>query len=178
MNKPKGLAVPAIRAKITKLGDLGAVINQQKKTQNLLFKPKPLYIDETFKKLNKIAHTSGKDVIIREKFFYLFSRFSKSQKLKSDIIKELINSAKDEEGKFLVRILLNKMRIGLAQNTIIYSLGKAFAITKSEGKDVDEDKLKQNAKTIQELYEYVVESSFKYDQFVQNKSSNLGLKAI
>ena len=70
------------------------------------------------------------------------------------------------------------MRIGLAQNTIIYSLGKAFAITKSEGKDVDEEKLKQNAKTIQELYEYVVESSFKYDQFVQNKSSNLGPKAI
>ena len=80
MNKPKGLAVPAIRAKITKLGDLGAVINQQKKTQNLLFKPKPLYIDETFKKLNKIAHTSGKDVIIKKKcFFFMLFKVAKTQ---------------------------------------------------------------------------------------------------
>ena len=50
---------------------------------------------------------------------------AKSQKWKVDIIKGLLVRAQGQEAKFIIRGLQGKLRIGLAQSTVLISLAKA-----------------------------------------------------
>ena len=107
-----------IKQKYEADGDLGTVaMNAKGKQRTLGFgkKPKPLMAKEVLDVYRKIASITG----------------SQSQKTKVDMIKGLLVRAtqKGNESKYIIRGLQGKLRIGLAQSTVLISL--AHAILKS-----------------------------------------------
>jgi len=98
-------------------GDLGTVAMTAKGKQRTLgfgMKPKPLLAKEVLSVFRQIATTTG----------------SKSQKWKVDKIKGLLVRAQDvAESKYIIRGLQGKLRIGLAQSTVLISLSHAIFLS-------------------------------------------------
>lgn len=100
-----------VKKQYVKLGDLGQVALSSKQGQTMMFsKPKPLTVNHVFTKLKEIATQSGKD----------------SQQKKIGIIKSLLVQCRETESKYLVRSLEGKLRIGLAEKTVLIALSQAF----------------------------------------------------
>jgi DNA ligase-1 len=97
-------------------GDLGIVAEQlvANKKQTALFSEK-LTIEMVYNSFVKIADTSG----------------NRSQDLKFKLIAELLHDSEPLEAKYIVRSLTGKIRLGVADMTIISALAAAFA-TKEE----------------------------------------------
>jgi DNA ligase-1 len=74
-----------------------------------------------FKRFHEIATTKG----------------GKSQTLKEDIIKKMLVSCEGQEAKYLIRALQGKMRIGLAESSVLVALGNSVVLTPSPAKIVD-----------------------------------------
>ncbi|OAY77562.1 DNA ligase 1, partial [Ananas comosus] len=99
------------------LGDLGLVAKESRSSQKVMFKPKPLTISKVLDIFRAIAKESGKD----------------SQDKKRNHIKGLLVAATDCEPQYLIRLLQyidllhlqSKMRIGLAEKTVLVALGQA-----------------------------------------------------
>lgn len=117
-----GRSLADVKKQYNKLGDLGQVALLSKKSQSMMFsKPKPLTTDHVFTKLKGIATSTGKE----------------SQQKKIGIIKALLLQCREEESKFLVRSLEGKLRIGLAEKTVLIGLSNAFC--KWDGSKVNDD---------------------------------------
>lgn len=100
-----------VKKQYVKLGDLGQVALSSKQGQAMMFsKPKPLTVNHVFTKLKDIATQSGKE----------------SQQKKIGIIKSLLVQCRETESKYLVRSLEGKLRIGLAEKTVLIALSQAF----------------------------------------------------
>ncbi|GAA5982650.1 hypothetical protein JCM10908_006733 [Rhodotorula pacifica] len=104
-----GRTLAQVKAEYKKIGDLGEVAFNSRTRQKTLFKSKPLTVKGVFDELKKVAKTSGKD----------------SQGRKVGIIKALLAKCEGEETKFLIRSLEGKLRIGLAEKTVLVSLAHA-----------------------------------------------------
>lgn len=119
-----GRSLAVIKQDQKEIGDLGLVAVKSRSTQPTMFKPKPLTIQGVHKGLMGIATVSGNG----------------AQQRKVDGIKKLLSSAdarsqgrvditKDKggpsEAKFLVRFLEGKLRLGLAERTVLVSLAQA-----------------------------------------------------
>jgi hypothetical protein len=112
-------------------GDLGTVAQHAKGKQRTLgfgMKPKPLAAEDVLSVFRQIAMTSG----------------AQSQKFKVNMIKGLLNRAQKEgtESKYIVRGLQGKLRIGLAQSTVLISLAHAILLSKSQ-EEQETDKAKE-----------------------------------
>lgn len=105
-------------------GDLGTVAQSLKSKQRTLggffaaanpaATKSVLTAEEVLTTYRKIAHTKG----------------NQSQKFKVDSIKRLLVKASDpEETKYIIRGLQGKLRIGLAQSTVLISLAHSLALT-------------------------------------------------
>lgn len=71
---------------------------------------------------------------------------AQSQRWKVDKIKGLLVRAVGNEAKYIIRGLQGRLRIGLAQSTVLISLAHALLITRPKGvKDIDDDRLKRIA---------------------------------
>ena len=69
---------------------------------------------------------------------------SQSQKWKVDKIKSLLVRAKGFEPKYIIRGLQGKLRIGLAQSTVLASLAHAVVLTRPKSvPELDEEKLEE-----------------------------------
>ncbi|GKB13159.1 DNA ligase 1, partial [Tanacetum coccineum] len=82
-------------------------------SQPLMRKPQPLTVSKVFDTFRVIAKESGKD----------------SQDKKKNHIKGLLVSATDCEPQYLIRLLQTKLRIGLAEQTLLTALGHAIFYT-------------------------------------------------
>lgn len=98
------------------LGDLGEIALKSRKNQPTMFKPKPLSINVVFKNLEEIARSTG----------------TASQTKKIGIIKRMLTSCQGNEAKFLVRSLEGKLRIGLAEKSVLTGLAQAFVAWENE----------------------------------------------
>ncbi len=98
-------------------GDLGNVAKTFKSKQRTLafgMKPKALTAHQVLKTFREIANIVG----------------SQSQKLKVNLIQKMLVAAQDPaETKYIIRGLQGKLRIGLAQSTVLISLAHALAFT-------------------------------------------------
>jgi len=117
-----------IKKKYESEGDLGKVaMNAKGKQRTLGFgvKPKPLMVSEVLSVFRQIATTSG----------------ALSQKWKVDKIKGLLVRTQEvSEAKYIIRGLQGKLRIGLAQSTVLISLSHATLLScRSDGKNSNDD---------------------------------------
>jgi len=101
--KSSGTSKDKIVSKWKKLGDLGLVAEQiiLKKKQNTLFSHK-LTTDKVLKNLKKLPELQGKGTVDK----------------KLSLISELLTSASAIEAKYIIRTLLNDLRIGTGPGTI------------------------------------------------------------
>ncbi|MEM7825877.1 MAG: ATP-dependent DNA ligase [Candidatus Aenigmatarchaeota archaeon] len=118
--KTTGLSSELIEEKFKKTGDLGLVAEDciKSKKQATLF-AKKLTVDFVFKNLQQLALVSGKG----------------SQEKKLKIIAELIASASPKEAKYIVRTILQELRIGVAEGIIRDAIVDAFLLKEGMSKE-------------------------------------------
>jgi len=134
IGEASGTAPNMIKKKYEKEGDLGTVAQTSKGKQKTLVGfgrmagPKRLEAREVLKVFREIATTSG----------------SQSQKWKVDKIKGLLVRAKGLEPKYIIRGLQGKLRIGLAQSTVLVALAHAVTLTRPrEVTPLTEERIKE-----------------------------------
>ncbi|KAK8026521.1 DNA ligase 1 [Apiospora marii] len=147
-----GRSLQVIKQDQKEIGDLGLVAVKSRSTQPTMFKPKALTIRGVHKGLMEIATVSGHG----------------AQGRKVDNIKKLLSAADahstgkidvntdkggPSEAKFIVRFLEGKLRLGLAEKTVLVSIAQAVCIHEAEQKGqvpstADMEKAEQLLKTV------------------------------
>jgi DNA ligase-1 len=106
-----GKSESQIDAVYKKTGDLGLTVEKflGKKSQAALFR-RPLNVDRVYDTFDKIAHAAG----------------SGSVELKTRLLTSLLHDASPLEGKFIARMALGRLRLGVADMTVLDALAIAY----------------------------------------------------
>ncbi|OKL60644.1 hypothetical protein UA08_04055 [Talaromyces atroroseus] len=158
-----GLNAQGLRTLYNKHGDAGDVAFEAKKRQSFtLKKPKPLTIKGVYQSLTKIARSKG----------------SGSQETKQRIVERLLQDTRSaEESRYIVRTLVQHLRIGAVKTTMLIALARAFLFSKPPKAEFATKGMKYLAKLrkdeLAELYlrsEEIVKASYarhpNYDDLV------------
>ncbi|XP_046680026.1 DNA ligase 1 isoform X1 [Homalodisca vitripennis] len=108
-----GRSVAQIKSDVAAAGDVGIVAEQSKSTQRVMFKPAPLTVRGVFDKLKEIAQMSGQA----------------SMGKKVDKIQSMFVACRFSEARFLMRSLAGKLRIGLAEQSVLQAIALACVTT-------------------------------------------------
>jgi DNA ligase-1 len=119
ISKSSGLSIKKIEDDYRKVGDLGLTASNilKLKTQTT-FTAEKITLERVYETLFKIAKLEGKG----------------SQDLKMKHVSSLLNDATPLEAKFVLKILLGTLRLGVAENTVMDALAIAFT-GKKENKE-------------------------------------------
>lgn len=132
LKKVCGLDNASLKVLHNKYGDAGDVAFEAKKKQSFtLRKPKPLTIKSVFDALVKIANSKGHG----------------SVENKQRIVERLVQDARGaEESRYIVRTLVQHLRIGAVKTTMLIALSRAFMLSKSPNADFETRDQKHLAK--------------------------------
>lgn len=122
ISKSSGIPLKKIEEEYRKSGDVGstaAVILQQK--AQTTFVMEDITVERVYETLFKIAKLEG----------------SRSQDMKMKYISSLLNDANPLEAKFILKILLGTLRLGIAENTVMDALAIAFTGSKENRQDLE-----------------------------------------
>ncbi|PYI34175.1 ATP-dependent DNA ligase [Aspergillus indologenus CBS 114.80] len=163
LKKVYGLNSQGLKSLYDKHGDAGDVAFEAKKRQSFtLMKPKPLRIKGVYQALKKIALSKG----------------SGSQEAKQRIVEKLLQDARGaEESRYIVRTLVQNLRIGAVKTTMLIALARAFLYSKPEGAEFSvqsqQDMARLKKEELAEVYsnaEEIVKASYarhpNYDDLV------------
>jgi len=108
-----GIPLSHVSARFRETGDIGetAFLLMPHKKQTTLFSTGSLTVEEVFDRFLRIADARGQN----------------SQEMKLKIIASLLHSAGPPEARYILRTLVGKLRLGVADMTIIEALAAAFA---------------------------------------------------
>ena len=122
ISKSSGLSIKKIEDDYKKCGDLGLTASNilKLKTQTT-FTAEKITLERVYETLFKIAKLVGKG----------------SQDLKMKYISSLLNDATPLEAKFVLKILLGTLRLGIAENTIMDALAIAFTGKKENKEQIE-----------------------------------------
>ena len=111
LNTATGISIDKIEKEWKKLGDLGLVAEEliKVKKQATLHSTK-LTVKKVFENLRKLAGLEGQGTVER----------------KTQLISELLTSAKPAESKYIAKTILNEMRIGVGQGSMRDAIVWAF----------------------------------------------------
>ncbi|KAI9888399.1 MAG: hypothetical protein M1814_000515 [Vezdaea aestivalis] len=112
-----GLDNQGLKTLYNKYGDAGDVAYEAKKRQSFtLRKPKPLSIQGVYQSLVRIANSKG----------------NRSQEIKQSIVERLVQDARGaEESRYIVRTLVQHLRIGAVKTTMLIALSRAFLLSRT-----------------------------------------------
>jgi len=122
ISKSSGLSIKKIEDDYKKCGDLGITASNilKLKTQTT-FTVEKITLERVYETLFRIAKLVGKG----------------SQDLKMKYISSLLNDATPLEAKFVLKILLGTLRLGIAENTIMDALAIAFTGKKENKEQIE-----------------------------------------
>jgi len=122
ISKSSGLSIKKIEDDYKKCGDLGLTASNilKLKTQTT-FTAEKITLERVYETLFRIAKLEGKG----------------SQDLKMKYISSLLNDATPLEAKFVLKILLGTLRLGIAENTIMDALAIAFTGKKENKEQIE-----------------------------------------
>ena len=122
ISKSSGLSIKKIEDGYRDDGDLGITASNilKLKTQTT-FTAEKITIERVYETLFKIAKLEGKG----------------SQDLKMKYISSLLNDATPLEAKFVLKILLSTLRLGIAENTVMDALAIAFTGKKENKEQIE-----------------------------------------
>jgi DNA ligase-1 len=117
-----GKSEKQVEADFKKSGDLGLTVEKllEKKSQVTLVK-RPLTVDTVYDTFDKIAHATG----------------SGSVDTKIRLLTSLLNDASPKEGKFIARMAVGKLRLGVADMTVLDALAIAYCGDKSAREPIE-----------------------------------------
>ena len=123
MSKSSGIPLKKIEEDYNKGGDLGQTAENilQQKIQTT-FGSETITLEKVYETLFKIANLDGKG----------------SQEMKMRYVSSLLNDATPQEAKFILKILLGTLRLGIAENTVMDALAIAFT-GKKENREIIEN---------------------------------------
>ncbi|TQW00354.1 ATP dependent DNA ligase [Cordyceps javanica] len=119
-----GRSLQVIKADQKDIGDLGLVALKSRSTQPTMFKPKPLTVRGVHQGLMGIATVTGNGAQGRkvDGIKKLLSASDAHNTGKVDITKD---KGGPSEAKYIIRFLEGKLRLGLAEKTVLVSLAQA-----------------------------------------------------
>ncbi|KAF5138582.1 DNA ligase 1 [Metarhizium anisopliae] len=128
-----GRSLQIIKADQKEIGDLGLVAVKSRSTQPTMFKPKPLTVRGVHQGLMNIATVTGNGAQGRkvDGIKKLLSAADAYSTAKADITKD---KGGPSEAKFIIRFLEGKLRLGLAERTVLVSLAQAIVCHEAEQK--------------------------------------------
>ncbi|KAJ8906462.1 hypothetical protein NDN08_002955 [Rhodosorus marinus] len=105
-----GKSVNALKDEFRKVGDLGDLAASMKASQRTVFKPAPLTVRSVFKEFKAIAKSSGRSAMDE----------------KRARIQKLLVASEGAETKYLARAFQGKLRIHIADKSILAALAESF----------------------------------------------------
>lgn len=129
ISETTGRTLAETKADHHKIGDLGLVAAKSRSNQRTMFKPKPLTVKGVHEGLLAIASLQGHGAQERKvnSIKKLLSSADAAAAAKSQ---KGVDATKDKggasESKFLIRFLEGKLRLGLAEKTVIVALAQAM----------------------------------------------------
>jgi len=122
ISKSSGLSIKKIEDDYKKCGDLGLTAsNMLKLKTQTTFTAEKVTLERVYETLFRIAKLEGQG----------------SQDLKMKYISSLLNDATPLEAKFVLKILLGTLRLGIAENTIMDALAIAFTGKKENKEEIE-----------------------------------------
>lgn len=104
-----GRNLKQVKEDMAKVGDLGLVAEASKSSQKTMFQPKPLTLETVFNRLKEVANITG----------------TASGTKKVDKIQQTLVACQGPEARYFIKTLANKMRIGLAEQSVLQALAQA-----------------------------------------------------
>ncbi|KAF2667698.1 ATP-dependent DNA ligase [Microthyrium microscopicum] len=119
-----GRTLAIVKADQKEIGDLGLVAVKSRSNQRTMFKPKPLTVHGVFKGLTDIALIEGHGSQAHKVsgIMKLLSAADAAAGAKIDITKD---KGGPSEAKYIVRTLEGKLRLGLAEKSVLVALAQA-----------------------------------------------------
>jgi len=111
-----GHSLQSVKAAYDEKGDLGLVAQESRSTQKTIFTPPKLTIQGVYKKLKEIALLQGMSSVSRKK----------------ELIQSLLVACRSCEAQYLIRSLQGKLRIGLAEKTVLAALSHAVVLSSNQ----------------------------------------------
>ncbi len=122
ISKSAGLPIKKIEDNYRECGDLGLTASNMLKIKTqTTFTAEKITVERVYETLFKIAKLEGKG----------------SQDLKMKHISSLLNDATPLEAKFVLKILLGTLRLGIAENTVMDALAIAFTGKKENREQIE-----------------------------------------
>lgn len=115
-----GVGEEEVRSSLASTGDLGATAQELLERSGRAVEPK-LQVEEVYRKLDEIARTSGAGSVAR----------------KIELLADLLRQATPVEAKYIVRTATGKLRLGLADMTLLDALAVAYAGGKQARPDLE-----------------------------------------
>lgn len=151
-----GRSLQVIKADQKEIGDLGLVAVKSRSTQPTMFKPKPLTVKGVHQGLMNIATVTGNGAQGR-KVDGIKKLLSAADALGTGKIDITQDKGGPSEAKYIVRFLEGKLRLGLAEKTVLVSLAQAAVCHEADvkGKVPSTSDMEKGEAMLKTVYRFV-----------------------